>query len=429
MNRWLVCAVVAVLVVPFAPALAQGHGGGGGGAGCGDVFGDLIHIKRAPGTGQPILQKRWIEYPQDTYGWGYCPIPVGVDGQELPFADLSCDPLDPAAVVEVDYFGRLSGGRTKERNQRMHFDEVISSIKTSGAVKQDETGRLMLGYDCTSNPGGQVGCDTWAVVDSPMESLGLYARLLRYGHLQTDPLEVDTWAHGDPEAGTQYHPALGPEDWGKLAGSLRHLLPGSGWAQPAHCFGEAYLGGFNPACARPEALASRDTVRAASFLAGAADKTGKITVDLVQYMNRILKIALDTEASQATVDTLPALVRDCGPDPDQQITDVALCPVAEAPAGLPAPANELFLDFSRTSYERAESRDGTLLVIRPAGAGLWQEVDGVPVAAWLDFVNGPSPTAVQGVDGFVAAASDALRSIEFVHNYAIPDDLGWNFEY
>ena len=25
------------------------------------------------------------------------------------------------------------------------------------------------------------------------------------------------------------------------------------------------------------------------------------------------------------------------------------------------------------------------------------------------------------------ASSDTLRGIEFVHNYAIPDNLGWNF--
>jgi hypothetical protein len=27
------------------------------------------------------------------------------------------------------------------------------------------------------------------------------------------------------------------------------------------------------------------------------------------------------------------------------------------------------------------------------------------------------------INGFVRAAADALRSVEFVHNYAIPDDL------
>ena len=147
--------LVLVLMTAPALALAQGHGGGsgeegGGGSGCGDVFGDLVHVKRDPITGQPILQKRWVELKSDTLGFDYCPIPVDGTGAELPFADLSCDPADPSAVVEVDYFGRLSGGRTKERNNRMHFDEVISSIKDPavGRVGQDATGRMQLGYEC-----------------------------------------------------------------------------------------------------------------------------------------------------------------------------------------------------------------------------------------------------------------------------------------
>ena len=117
----------------------------------GDMFGDLVHVKRNPTTGQPILQKRWIEMKSDTFGWGYCPIPVNGAGEEIGFVELSCDPADPLAVVEVNYFGRLSGGRTKERNSRMHFDEVISTIKDPavGTVGQDEVGRLRFGYDCT----------------------------------------------------------------------------------------------------------------------------------------------------------------------------------------------------------------------------------------------------------------------------------------
>ena len=68
MRTWRVgwtLMAAAMLLMPVAPALAQGgHGGGGhggGGGGCGDRFGDLIHILRDDVTGQPILAKRWIE--------------------------------------------------------------------------------------------------------------------------------------------------------------------------------------------------------------------------------------------------------------------------------------------------------------------------------------------------------------------------------
>ena len=76
--------------------------------------------------------------------------PIDVDGAEIPFAPLSCDadPTQTSRLVEVDYFGRLSGGRTKERNQRMHFDEIIVNINGAEVVDVDEAGRLKLGTTC-----------------------------------------------------------------------------------------------------------------------------------------------------------------------------------------------------------------------------------------------------------------------------------------
>ena len=129
MRKGLVCLAVgvAVLLIPPSPALAQDHGSGGGG-GCGDVFGELIHISRDV-TGQPILARRWVELPKEEpgYGWGYCTIAVDASGEELGFADLSCDVAeeDLLRVVEVNYFGRLNGGRTKERDNRMHSSNGI----------------------------------------------------------------------------------------------------------------------------------------------------------------------------------------------------------------------------------------------------------------------------------------------------------------
>ena len=75
---WMVLVAAALCLVPL-PAVAQDHGEGhGAGGGCGDVFGDLVHIKRDDVTGQPILAMRWVEMPAEVpgYGWGYCPIPV-----------------------------------------------------------------------------------------------------------------------------------------------------------------------------------------------------------------------------------------------------------------------------------------------------------------------------------------------------------------
>jgi len=413
MKALVMCLVLAVifLAVP-ANVWAQDHGGGS--SGCGDVFGDLIEIKRNAVTGQPILQKRWIEYPQDVLDWGYCPIPIDANGNEIPFVDLSCDPANVDAVVEVDYFGRLNGGRTKEKNNRMHFSSAIENIKMSDYVRQDPTGRLELGFDCEFDPQGQpTSCD-WVVIDSPMESMGLYVRLLKYGHLQTDPLEEDPWKAGDPAAGIQYHPALAPEDWAKFDSSVRHLLPGNG---AVDCFPG---GVFVLTCSDAETLDFRDLVRSGSFLAGAADKTGKITPDLVQYFNRIMKITKNTEYTVATLNTLPALIR-----LEDGVT------IVEATPGLPAPADERFVDFGATLY-KPRWHNATLKVIKPlfVTPKYWVEKYDVPLFGYLRYKNNRKLTdQFTNLDGYIAAASDSLRSIEFIHNYSIPEDLGWNFNY
>ncbi len=435
MKKGQVLTGLVLMALLAAPLAAQDHGGGGGGGGgCGDVFGDLIHILRDLDTGQPVLQKRWIEYPMDIYDWGYCPIAVDAEGNEIGFLPLSCDPYDSDAVVEVDYFGRLNGGRTKERNNRMHFNEVISTIKAADLVKQEEAGRLMFGHGCTENPGGELLCKEWSVVDSPMENMGIYTRLMKYGHIQTDPLEVDTWAHGDPAAGTQYHPALGPEDWAKFHLSVRHLLPGAG-QEPKLCFDNVYEDGFNPLCAASEWLTEHDFSRAGACLSGAANKTGFITRDLVQYFNRILKIPVATQHTVATPATLPALIRDCGaeapPPPVGEEPPVepeypGPCVTYDAAPGMPAPADERFVDFGAAAYTRFDKHDERVELIMPVDEATWVFSSDVSLMDWLAYVNGPDKGGVFNIDAFVDEANDSLRCIELIHNYAIPDTL-WDF--
>lgn len=493
-------AILALLVGPFTgPLAAQDHGGG---AGCGDVFGDLIHIVRDDITGQPILARRFIELPKEIpgYGWGYCPIAITAAGEEIPFLPFSCDlNLDPDGdgipeldPLEVDYFGRLSGGRTKEKNHRMHLNEVISSIKMAGAVKAEPaTGRLMMGYDCEPNYGGHLLCQDWSVVDSPMESLALYVRLMKYGHLQTDPQELDLWVHGDPKLVPSFHPALDPADWAKFHSSLWHLLPaggnpsacftddfpaggngiydapepfedanGSGFYEPGEPFDDVNENGirdpgdtFDAACAAPESLVNRDFVRGASFLGAAANKTGIVTADLVQYMNRILKIALVTTTTAANPDTLPALVRDCeDPDVTYEPPDETdpnpqdppyrdLCPIYEAHPGLDnyesfPDVQERFVDFSALDgnpYRRSEWREETyeVLILSDPGEGpeptAWYLTQNVGVLDWLHYANGPEVTA-GSLRGFVDAASDGVRTVEFIHNYAVPAYLPFELQ-
>jgi len=488
---WMTLVAVALLV-PTAPTIAQDHGGGGGGGGgCGDVFGDLIHIVRDETTGQPILAKRYVELPKEVpgYGWGYCTIALTADGEEIPFQPYSCDLAEGYDPVEVDYFGRLSGGRTKEKNHRMHLDEVISTIKMAEAVGAEPvTGRLMMGFDCTFKNNGKVdSCGEWSVVDSPMESMALYTRLMKYGHLQTDPEELDIWAHGDPKGVPPFHPALDPDDWQKFSNSLKHLLPGKG---KAACYTDDYGGAngvydapeafvdepdgfgdlngeydigerfadlnengvrdagdwFVPACAAPESLNDGDFISAGTNLGAAASKFGIITRDLTQYMNRILKITQVTTTTAANPDTLPAMVLDCeddqvvyqppdelDPNPqDPSYLDRGDCEIVEADADLEnyiyfPDVQELFVDFSAMSddpYERGDRWGGTygeLILPTAAESSVeWLLTTSVSVLGWLELANGPVLVEPANIDGFVAAASDALRAIEFIHNYRVP---------
>lgn len=513
---------IALLALLVVPAVGQDHGsghsgggGGGGGGGCGDVFGDLIHILRyvdegGTATGQPVLAQRWVELPREEpgYGWGYCPVAVYSDAdgdlQEIPFVPYTCD-LDPdylELVEEVDYFGRLNGGRTKERNHRMHLDEVIANIKAGDLVKRDPAGRLMIGFDCAAV--GQEPCGEWATVDSPMASMALYTRLMKYGHLATDPYEIDTWAMGDPKLPTQFHPALAEQDWPKFHSSLEHLLPGDG-ADPGGCwdysdfesftdldgdglwdaaepfididkdgefdccyprpepftdldgdgqwdaaepFDDSNENGvpdeFSFLCAGPEELGNKDFMSAASFLAAAANKTGKVTDHLVQYLNRILKITIDTPHTVATLATLPALYRDCWDssddpvdppeegDPVEGVEDppylpaedcviVAADPIATPNYELFTDVQELFVDYSDLDdYER--EADGEQVEIIVGTSKTTWSLFSSPLVDWIAFVNG-TDVATENIRGFVDAASDALRSIEYIHNYAVPEDL------
>ena len=49
----------------------------------------------------------------------------------------------------------------------------------------------------------------------------------------------------------------------------------------------------------------------------------------------------------------------------------------------------------------------------------------VPLLPWLNHAN-PGMAAGRDIQGFVYNASDALRAIEFIHNYEVPAPL-WDF--
>lgn len=500
-SGWILLIVLMLtLVVPlaaFSKGPPPGKGGGQDSAGdttemifFGDVFGDLIHIYRDELTGQPIYAQRWVELPADPdlqmdngergYGWGYCPIGLTQDNTEIPFQPYSCD-LDPNyTAVAVDYFGRLNGARTRENNLRMHFNEVISNINDAIRIKLGPVGRLMLQFCVAENADGT--CDPenleWSTIDSPQESLGLYTRLMRYGHIATDPAEVDDWWHGDtktlivtdpltgeplldengdPIVVDPVHPSLTEADFDKFVeAGLGHLLPaGNCWP------------GDDASCADPEALSAADFNSAAIFLGAAGSKTRWASVDLVQYVNRFLRISLETD-EYTPAESLPAKYRDCwssiddpdymGPlDEDDPLPtedlvydlicmecnadgtegDDASCPLAPPNADLYVKMQERFMNFGASDYSRNTSLatgEDTLIMPYDAElnflAGAFSAPQTVDLLEWIEIPNplewiegGNDYDYRSDIANFVIGTNDALRSIEFIHNYAVPADL------
>ncbi len=132
-------------------------------------------------------------------------------------------------------------------------------------------------------------------------------------------------------------------------------------------------------------MSNRDLTLASFFLAGAGDKTGVITVDLVQYINAILDIPNSTNAL------------DSNPD---------------------------FVDFSGFVYKRSNKFSGSVSVIQPVenDPGIWVETE-VDLLTWLTYLDENDKDRWRNIKGFVQAANDSLQTILFLHNYEIPAPL------
>jgi hypothetical protein len=166
--------------------------------------------------------------------------------------------------------------------------------------------------------------------------------------------------------------------------------------------------------------------------------TGKITVDLTQYVNRILKITKKTEVTKSTLSTLPALYRDCwssdvnpedppeeGPFIDPEYTDCEIVPadpILTPEYDLYPDIQELFVDFSGlTEYERDFEN---VKVILNSSETSWLLSTNESLNDWVALVNGhQGNNETSDIEGFVASGNDVLRAIEYVHNYDPPVNL------
>jgi hypothetical protein len=172
--------------------------------------------------------------------------------------------------------------------------------------------------------------------------------------------------------------------------------------------------GFLGAEASPIPLPGGVLDTAARGLGAASDKTGKVDVDLVAYVNQIMGLS---DPATAT------------------ILDPKICiNVREEVKGVVQLVEKCFLDYRAYGYNRT-SNFGTL----PAPPSI---PHGMPQAGWFEYLTdlgtnpptfgigqGPILDAVFGADpgftdgnigGFAQAADDARAVIDFMHSWAVP---------
>ena len=416
---WAVFVLAAMLALPGSAFSAPPEGKGGGSSGDhgrrppdpggttkGDILGDLWVVVRDVGTGgngEPIhLTWTWPDEYYDESGDLVIPTgglptdytidensvcvqpisfteltpPPKADGTQFTYdyvnsygntetvylipLDAECNIPDVYAgtwglqVTEVDS-GRLALARTTQYVIDAAYEEALTALNTATSVGLGPAGRLLIGLTD----------GTERIIDSPRENLALYQRVMKDGCLSP----TENVALTDTAETTIRN------------GGLRYLV-----------------------CGTPDPDPNLLLQRAASFLAGAADKSGDIGIDEVVYLNSILGIN--------TVETSPT--------GSNIVTG--------------------YFDFDDFTYVRSDrfNKPGeevkANLLQPPLG---WTENDGYPdhfvvpdqpvsiYSAVFNSVDWTEPTDNETyphmpVINFVRAADDAVSVIFYIHNYELP---------
>ncbi len=229
--------------------------------------------------------------------------------------DAEGTPLDASLLVSVE-LSRLSSGRSPTKVLDRQYTEAIDTLNNASSITLDSAGRLVV-----TNADG-----TTTSIDSPLANLALYKQLLSTGYL----------------------PGL---DASKLPSNLAFLA--------------------NPS------LTSADFQQAADFLGAASDKTGKVSIDTVAYLNSILGVA-------GTITTSDG---------------------------------KLYVNYSSYTYDRASVYgDATATV-------LVKQADGTYVSKTVNLyeaVFNNTNEVATNIDGFSQASDDARAVILYLHDNGVP---------
>ncbi len=229
----------------------------------GDLFGDLYVLVRND-NGEPILKTGTIYVqpaafyadanglPADPVlvGGDYVPLAIDAEGslvapQYYPVFD---DPSGALVVPKEVDLGRLNEARAPDNVLERALEEALANLSTSvRPITQDPMGRLEYWADDT----------TPTAIDSPLENLALYKKLM------TDGVLIIQNGNGETLLDTGYRPTdfAGVDDPASDPNAARHVM----------------------------------LDYAAAMLSAAADKTGDLDVDVVVTINNFLGINGDVE--------------------------------------------------------------------------------------------------------------------------------------
>jgi hypothetical protein len=340
---------------------------GGGGSEPPDL-GDLFILYR-DANGVPILTADDCQQPLAAPG---VTLPAVETIPECipPSATESCViPVDPATcAVAVGYeaytqevdFGRTSVVRSPVSVLEQQLDDVVVNLSTADCISLDPAGRLVTSTVIPSTEEGVPDEVLSGAIDSPLQNLAIYWQLMQTG----------------------------------------------------------YLG----AAAAPLALPDDNFLNTAARGVGAAsDKTGKVGVDMVVYLNQILGLA--NENVQTVLPKTCINVREEVNGAVQTVRKCFLNYGAVPPDSLPY-AYERTANFGSLPAPAyipdSEPMDGWFEYL-----ALWEE--GAPNLFYikqgpiLDPVFGADPGFPDGnIGGFAQASDDARAVIDFMHSNPLP---------
>lgn len=346
------------------PGKPGGNNGGGGGSQSPDL-GDLFILYR-DASGLPILTADSCQQPLAAPGVRF----DNPDGTECTPPDSSTNscvvPVDPTTCAvaagyeqytqEVD-FGRTSVVRSPASVLESQMDDVLVNLGTAACTSLDPAGRLVTSSVADTDTNDVVV--TSAEIDSPLQNLAIYRQLMLTGYLGTAAAPVDVPDNENP----------------------------------------------------PNVLNT-----AARALGAAMDKTGKISVDTVAYLNQIL--GLTDEGVQTY------LPKSC-------------IEVKEEVQGAVQMVRKCFLDYSAFNYDRG-SNFATLPspAYIPASApaqGWFEYLTLLDTTPTFQIAQGPILDAVpqlsadpslaaSNIAGFAQAADDTRAVIDFMHTWPVPGE-------